>query len=72
MTNGASLPDGTKIGPDYVRNIAEQEMARMREEFGEEIFDEGKFVEAGQLFEEVALSPDFPEFLTLPAYQLLD
>ena len=44
----------------------------MREEFGEEIFDNGKFVEAGRLFEEVALSPDFPEFLTLPAYEMLD
>ncbi len=72
VTNGATLPDGTKVGPDYVRGIAEQEMARMREEFGEEIFDNGKFVEAGRLFEEVALSPDFPEFLTLPAYGMLD
>ncbi|HSF84997.1 MAG TPA: malate synthase A [Acidimicrobiia bacterium] len=72
VTNGATLPDGTKVGPDFVRKIAEQEMARMREEFGEEIFDNGKFVEAGRLFEEVALSPDFPEFLTLPAYEMLD
>ena len=72
VTNGATLPDGAKIGPDYVRTAAEQEMARMREEFGEEIFDQGKFAEAGRLFEEVALSPDFPEFLTLPAYEMLD
>ncbi len=72
VTNGATLPDGTKIGPDFVRQIAEQEMARLREEFGPEIFDQGKFTEAGRLFEEVALSPDFPEFLTLPAYEMLD
>ncbi len=71
VTNGATLPDGTKVGPDFVRHIAEQELGRMREEFGEEIFDEGRFAEAGRLFEEVALSPDFPEFLTLPAYEHL-
>ncbi len=72
VTNGATLPDGTKVGPDFVRRIAEQELGRMREEFGEEIFDKGRFAEAGRIFEEVALSPDFPEFLTLPAYEYLE
>jgi malate synthase len=72
VTNGATLPDGSKVGPDFVRQIADQEMARMREEFGEEIFDQGKFNEARRIFEDVALSPDFPEFLTLPAYDMLE
>jgi malate synthase len=72
VTNGATLPDGTKVGPDFVRRIAEQELGRMREEFGEDVFDNGRFTEAAQLFEEVALSPDFPEFLTLPAYEHLE
>ncbi len=72
VTNGATLPDGSKIGPDFVRQIADQETARLREEFGAEIFDQGKFEEARRIFEDVALSPDFPEFLTLPAYELLE
>ena len=41
----------------------------MREEFGEEFFAEGRFQEAADLFEEVALAETFPEFLTLPAYE---
>jgi len=72
VTNGATLPDGTKVGPDLVRHVAEQELARMREELGDEVFDNGRFAEAGRLFEEVALSPDFPEFLTVPAYEHLE
>jgi malate synthase len=34
--------------------------------------DGGRFPEARALFERVALADDFPEFLTLPAYELLD
>lgn len=34
--------------------------------------DGGRFPEARTLFERVALADDFPEFLTLPAYELLD
>jgi malate synthase len=72
VTNGATLPDGTKIGPDYVRQIAGEELDRIRTEFGEEVFADGHFQAAAELFEEVALSPHFPEFLTLPAYDRLD
>jgi len=36
------------------------------------LFAAGRFADAAELFEEVALSPDFPEFLTLPAYDRLD
>ena len=32
----------------------------------------GRFPEARELFEQFALADDFPEFLTLPAYELLD
>ena len=32
----------------------------------------GRATEAARLFEQVALAEEFPEFLTLPAYELLD
>ena len=35
-------------------------------------FDSGKFELAARLFEEMSLSESFPEFLTVPAYDLLD
>ena len=72
VTNGATLPDGSKIGPDLVRRIAGEELDRIRTEFDDDSFAAGRFADAAELFEEVALSPDFPEFLTLPAYDRLD
>ena len=71
VTNRKTLADGTVIRPDYVREIADQELARLRNEIGNEAFDAGHFEEAAALFEEVALPPDFHEFLTLPAYERL-
>jgi malate synthase len=67
-----SLPDGTPVTAAMVRKIADEELGRMREEFGEEIYDGGRFDEARSLFEEVAIADDFPEFLTLPAYEHID
>ena len=36
---------------------------------GDERFQGGKYDEARELFEQVALADDFEEFLTLPAYE---
>jgi malate synthase len=47
------------------------EMASLRRQLGEASFDERRFDEARSVFERVALSPAFVEFLTLPAYDLL-
>jgi malate synthase len=49
---------------DQVRAVIDDEMA--------ELGDGGRLREARALFEQVALADDFPDFLTLPAYELLD
>jgi malate synthase len=72
VQNGATVIEGDQVTPEYVHNAAHQELAKMREEYGEEIFDQGRFEEAGELFEQVALADSFPEFLTLPAYEHID
>jgi malate synthase len=43
-----------------------------RENCGAKAFDGGRFKEAIQLFSDMSLSPTFQEFLTLPAYRLID
>jgi malate synthase len=48
------------------------EPGRVREVLGEELPEEGRFPEAGELFERVALGDEFVEFLTLPAYDYID
>ena len=45
---------------------------RVREVIAEETPEEGRFAEAREIFEQVALSDDFVEFLTLPAYDHID
>jgi malate synthase len=69
VQNKAKLDTGELVTPEMVRTIARQELGRMREEFGDDFFTEGRFQEAADLFEEVALAETFPEFLTLPAYE---
>jgi malate synthase len=48
------------------------EMAKVREAIGPQVYDKGRFAEATSLFAEMSLAKDFAEFLTLPAYKLLD
>jgi malate synthase len=45
---------------------------RVREVLDEELPDGGRFEEARELFERVALADEFVEFLTLPAYEYID
>ena len=45
---------------------------RVREVIAEETPEGGRFAEAREIFERVALSDDFVEFLTLPAYEYID
>ena len=45
---------------------------RVREVIDEQGFEGGRFAEAREIFERVALGDDFVEFLTLPAYEYID
>jgi malate synthase len=45
---------------------------RVREVADTEAFEGGRFAEARELFERVALADEFTEFLTLPAYDYID
>jgi malate synthase len=45
---------------------------RVRQVLDEELPEGGRFADARELFERVALAGDFIEFLTLPAYDYID
>ena len=62
--NDARLSDGTVITDALVRQVLDEEVANIRAQGVS-----GKLDEARQLFETVALSDDFADFLTLPAYE---
>jgi malate synthase len=61
--HGVELADGRPVTAGLVKSIADEETAGME--------DVPHMTEAREVFETVALSDDFPEFLTLPAYDHL-
>jgi malate synthase len=69
----AELDDGRTVTPDLVRELATSELEKIRGEIGDdEWFEkEGRPDLSRSLFERVALSDEFVEFLTLPAYEEL-
>jgi malate synthase len=68
----AKLDDGREVTPEMFRDAVGGEMERVRGEIGAKAFDGGRFKEATQLFSDMSLSETFDEFLTLPAYKLID
>jgi malate synthase len=61
-----------KFTREHVLEVLDEEMERIRAEVGDEVWEKGRPEETRAVFERVALSDDFPEFLTLPAYEYLD
>jgi malate synthase len=61
-----------KFTREHVQQVLDEEMARIRDEVGDEVWEKGRPDETRAVFERVALGDDFPEFLTLPAYEYLD
>jgi malate synthase len=69
--HGATLEDGRVVTRELVRAMLDEEMERIHADVGDEVWEKGRPAETRQVFELVALSDEFPEFLTLPAYELL-
>jgi malate synthase len=61
-----------KFERDHVRKVLDEEMAKIHADVGDEVWEKGRPDETKAIFERVALSDDFPEFLTLPAYEYID
>ena len=68
----AKLDDGREVTPAMFRDALKGEMERVKGEVGAKAFDGGRFKEATELFSDMSLSDTFDEFLTLPAYKLID
>jgi malate synthase len=68
----ATLEDGRTVTRDLVREILDEEMERIRGEVGEDTWEAGRPEDTREIFEAVALENEFPEFLTLIAYERLE
>jgi len=70
--SGSRTVEGHEITPTYINRIADEETDRLRSELGHDVYNGARFDEARRLFTDVALADDFPDFLTLPAYEILE
>jgi malate synthase len=70
--NGVVLDDGQEVTPKLTRAVADDVLASVRDEVGEQVYASARFGDARALFEQVALADEFVDFLTLPAYELID
>jgi malate synthase len=61
-----------KVSRERVLEVLDEEMEKIRAEVGDEVWAAGRPEDTRRVFEQVALGEEFPEFLTLPAYELLD
>jgi malate synthase len=72
LKHGAALSDGRKVTPQLYNELLPQELGRIENEVGSARFQGGHFTRATKLFSEMSNRAAFTEFLTLPAYELLD
>jgi malate synthase len=61
------LDDGRKVSTDLFRKLLSEELEKAKASAAE-----GNLDEAAQLFERITTDDQYVEFLTLPAYQLID
>lgn len=68
------LNDGTaeRMSSALYARIFDEVFSALQTELGREAFIAGRFPEAARLFTKTATSADLPEFLTIPAYEILE
>jgi malate synthase len=70
--DNAVLDDGRAVTPVLVKALFEEEVEKLRARLGDHAFRVGRFDVAHALIEDIALKPEFTEFMTLAGYDHLD
>jgi malate synthase len=65
------LDDGRKVTVELFRALLGEELPKVKTYLGDEAWKAGKYEAAAKLFDEITTG-DYVEFLTLPAYKLID
>jgi malate synthase len=72
LRHGARLDDGRVVTNELVRQAIDEELGVIANEVGDTRFKGGRYDEAARMFRDLALDKECAEFLTIPAYELLD
>jgi malate synthase A len=70
--HGVTLDDGRPLTVERFRKVFAEELDRIHLEVGDARFASGRFEDARLLFERMSTADQFVEFITLPAYDLLE
>ncbi len=65
------LSDGRKVTVELYNEMKEEELTKIINEIGEEVYEQGRFHEAVELFDDLILQDELLDFLTLPGYEIL-
>jgi malate synthase len=66
------LSDGRKVDLELVRRVVKEEMANIRAEVGDKLFETVRYDLAARLFDGIIANDELEEFLTLRAYDYID
>ena len=72
LHHSAKLNDGRQFTTELFEKWLNEELNIIQTEIGENRFKEGKFEQASTLFSDMIKKNEFDEFLTVPAYELLN
>jgi len=72
VRHSAMVEGGGALDKGAVRGMIEDALVRIRGTMDDTSFSHSRFKDAREIFDNVALSTDFIEFLTLPAYEHLE
>ena len=66
------LDDGRKVTKDLFRQLLADELPKVKAVLGDAAHAAGRYEDATKLFERITTDDNYVEFLTLPAYELID
>jgi malate synthase len=67
----AKLQDGRTVDLPLVRKVLDEELQKLKATFGAQAWDKGRYQDAARLFLSLVEAKNFPEWLTIPAYETL-
>ena len=68
----ARLTDGRSVDLTLFKTMLPEVLTDLKETVGETQYQDGQFAKAGELFDTLVTQDEFVDFLTLPAYELIN
>ena len=72
LHHASTLTSGQTIDRQYFQDGLETTLTDIRDEVGTNVFEHGRYQQAADLISGMVINDEFEEFLTLPAYHLLE